>query len=259
MGSPDRPLEDCPETFDGVHMGIAPRVFLLPVVDHTMVVADLAEDAIRVPFVGADARSGLDALEDRRNEGLAGSVGDNLGKHLAPAFQDAHDHCLVRSASGNTHLPSALHATADISLVHFDMASQRRIAIHLRHVLADFMAHAPRRFVGDGKLALQFLGRDAMPRRGEQVDRVVPLLQSGMRLGERRADHRINLVAAPRALVSRMALDAVKLPVLAALRAIKRLAEAGAEQVFQARIVVRETLEKVLHIHGLSHGRILHS
>lgn len=54
VGSTDRTLEDRPEAFDGVHVGIALRVLLRAVVNRAMVIADLAEDAIRGPFVGAD-------------------------------------------------------------------------------------------------------------------------------------------------------------------------------------------------------------
>ena len=85
-----------------------------------------------------------------------------------------------------------------------------------------------------------------MPCRGEQVNGIKPLLQGRVRSVEDGASLGIYLITAPTALVGRMTPDPMKLPMLAALRAIQRLAVMLAHQEVQAPIIVRELLEKLL-------------
>ena len=64
-----------------------------------------------------------------------------------------------------------------------------------------------------------------------------------MGTGKDCADHRVNLITAPCALISRVAFNAMELPVLMALRAIKGFAVVLAHQEVKARIVIGELLE----------------
>lgn len=253
MGSPDRTLEDRPEAFEGVHMGIAPRVFLLSVVNRLMVVPKPGQDAVRPPFVRADGRTGGDVLEDRRNEGLAAGVGDNLREQFAAPLKDTHDDSLVRPAPGNAFLLSALPNTTDIGFVHFDMARQRRITVNGSHVFPDLVRHAKCGWVGHAQLPLQFLGRNAMPGSGEQIHRIEPFLKGCMRTVKHGPDHRVNLISAPSALIGRVTADAVKLPALAALRAIQPFAVTKLHEVVQTSVVIWELFHKLLDSRGLCH------
>ena len=123
--------------------------------------------------------------------------------------------------------------------------AKRGVAVNLAHVLADFVANSPRRLVGHGKLALQFLGADTVACRGEQVHGVEPLLQRGTRLLKRRPGHGADLVSAPRAFVNRTLFDAVELARLAALRAFRLIAVADGPKVVQTSVVGREAFEKL--------------
>ena len=253
MSSPDRTLEDRPEAFEGVHMGIAPRVFLLSVVNRLMVVPKPGKDAVGPPFVRADGRTGGDVLEDRRNEGLAAGIGDNLREQFAAPLKDTHDDSLVRPAPGNAFLLSALSHAPNIGFVHFDMAGQGWIAVNAAHVFPDLVRHAKCGWVGHAQLPLQFLGRNAMPRCGEQIDRVVPFLKGCMRTVKHGPDHRENLEPAPRALIGLVTADAVKLPVLATLRATERWAVTKLHEVVQTSVVVWELFHKLLDSRGFCH------
>lgn len=47
MRAPDRSLEDRPEAFKGVHMNVAPRIFLGHVFDRFMPIPKASQDAVR--------------------------------------------------------------------------------------------------------------------------------------------------------------------------------------------------------------------
>jgi len=120
------------------------------------------------------------------------------------------------------------------------------------------MTHAPRRLVRHGKLALQFLRRDAMPGRGEQIHGVEPLHQwrSGTLKGCTR--HWADVITAPLALVKRAVFTLVKLAVFPAAGAVYWVAMAGIHQAFKASVVIWEHLKKLQYTHRLSHSLILH-
>jgi len=205
---------------------------------------------------GAAVISKIDRVDEARVRQVAGNV-----KALLAATKLAAIPVLPVSAvtdAGIDELQQLL-ARAAAALTARRATGQRfRLAIDRAHVLADFVRHAERRRIRNPELALQFLGRDAMPGRSEQIHRIEPLLQRRMRLVEHGPDHREYLKPAPRALIGRVTADAVKLAVLAALRAIQAFAVAQHHQVIQASIIVRELLEKTLDCRGFCHVH-LHS
>ena len=76
-------------------------------------------------------------------------------------------------------------------------------------MLANYMYHTPSRLVCDTKLALQFLGRDAVARRREQEDRIEPHLQWRAGLLKRRPHGRVQVMAAPLAGIGTLGLDPI--------------------------------------------------
>ena len=146
--------------------------------------------------------------------------------------------------------------SADVGFVRFNDARKPVVAVHLAHVLADFVAHAKRSRIRDPELALQFLGRDAMPGSREEVHGIEPLLQRRMRAMKDGPDHGENLKPAPRALIGRMATDAVKLARLAALRALDLVAVPKPHEVVQAAIVIRELGHKLVDRRAFCHGSL---
>ena len=264
MRSQDRPFEDGPEAFQAVHMHVATRPFLNVMVDRLVTVSEIGKRLVALQAVRADPRTLGDVPVDFGENVLGFPTRDDLGVDLAASLKDAKDHGLARAA---TILAPALLA-ADERLVGLDVARQRRLAVHQSHVLPDLVPHAERRGVGDAQLALQFLRRDAMSRRGEQVHGVKPLLQRHMRAVEGCSHHRVNVVATPSALIGRLLADAVVFPAFAALRAIKRVAVAHFHQVVKAGVVIREPLKKLenrgclghlfLHLIGTAYPICLH-
>lgn len=123
MGSPDRTFEHGPERFQRIHVNLAPRVFLAPMIDHVMVVPQIGEDTIRHPFVGTDRRARRAILLDRGNERLTAGIRDDLGKQFPAPLKDAEYDSLVRAPASDPVFLPALDLAADVSLVSLDMAS----------------------------------------------------------------------------------------------------------------------------------------
>lgn len=94
------------------------------------------------------------------------------------------------------------------------------VAVYIGHVLSDLVPHAPGALVGHAKLSLEFLSRNAMPGRGEQVHRVEPLLEWSLGLFKRGARHWMKVMTAPLADVGRHLGQPVELGTLLTLRAI---------------------------------------
>src|SRR5262245_4958850 len=112
-------------------------------------------------------------LNDVRQNGSGTAVLDNTGDNVAATFGHAEHDALV--------VLSPLVPATNEMLVDLDngragaVAADRRVAVNDVHVIADAIAHAPSRLVGDAKLALDFLGGDPVPRCAEQEHHVVPL------------------------------------------------------------------------------------
>jgi hypothetical protein len=75
-----------------------------------------------------------------------------------------------------------------------------------------------------------------------------------MRFLERRADHRMQVVAAPLARISQLGFKPVELGYSVAVGAQYLLAEAGTKEVIEASIVARKAREELLYCKGFCHG-----
>ncbi len=93
------------------------------------------------------------------------------------------------------------------------------------------MAHAPCRFVGDADLALDFLGRDAVPRSGEQEHHEKPVSERRARLLKGRSGGRIDLMAAMLARIAATAPNSIIVRGAMAALADEPLAVSNAHQV----------------------------
>lgn len=221
--------------------------------DRLMIVTHAVERTIGREFVSADPRAALHMGSDMRGQVFHADVIDVAGDDFAITLDHAEDNGLVGvSAAFGLLRPLA----ADVGLVDFDMPTEPAIPVNLTHVLADFVTDAPRGFVGDAKLALQFLGGDAMTGSREQVHGIEPLLQRRMRALERGALHGVQVMAAvagPRGELG----EPVEAANDTAFRANRVRAEPDGEQMLQTGIVGREPLEKVFYCEGFSHCRPL--
>ena len=256
MRAPVRPLKERPEGFEAIHVNVAPRVFLAPVVNRVVLVAEAGQDAVRTPFVGTNARANRHVLDNRRDQGFAASVGHDPSEKLAVPLKDTKYNRLALGAAAREAFDLRTPA-ANVGFVNLDMAGHGRDAVNRAHIFPDLVGHAERGRVAHAELALQFLGGNAMPRRCEKIHGIEPLLQRDMGAMEGRAYHWIDFMTAPRAFVSRVAADAMKLSALAAFGAIKRVAMMKTHQVFQTRVIVGKLLEKFLNVWASLHRRIL--
>ena len=224
------------------------------VIDGAVRVTVFRQTAVRDPLVCADDRSGADILKDVSFEGSFARVRDYAGHDITGALGHAEHYCLTRRA---TAALAARAASADVGFVGLDVTPERRIAVNPRHVLANLMAHAPRRFVRHTKLALEFLGGHAMAGSREQVEGIKPFRKRGVGPLEKRAFHGANLIPAPLAAIDRALMQSVKLAMASAARAVQGLAVANPHKVIQACIVVWEPLEKLVNRGCLGHVRVL--
>jgi hypothetical protein len=124
---------------------------------------------------------------------------------------------------------TALFVTADESLVHFnglERSAHGFVTVHNHHILADFVAHAPRGLIGHPDLALDLLGGNAVAGRAEQKHHMEPIAQAGTSLVKGHASGRVKLVAAKLAAIGTALGDPVELRILPALLTIVTLAKA---------------------------------
>ena len=253
MSATDRAFQDGPEAVQGVGVRFASHVFPLFVLHDQVPISFPRKRHIRVPFVGRDGGTFLDLGDDFGNERIAPCVRNDSGNHVPTALDHPKDGSFDFTVLKLAPLAVLARLTADVGFVGFDMPAKHRVAVNLRHVFADFMAHAPSCLVRHAQLALQFLGRNAVPRGRKKVHRVEPLLQRRPRVLERRSRHRMNMVPAIAGVGGHLA-KAAKLADLAALWAGYFRAEPRFEQVFKASTIIRELAEKVLNRWHFRHG-----
>ena len=244
MSAVDPALELRPEPLDAIDgRAVFADIFLDAVIDLLMPVAvDRRQSAVGAQRVGVDLAVGLHIRHDVREQGSALTVNNNVGDYVTAALSHPQHDSLALA----THAVSLV--TADESLVDFnslERPAKRRVAIHSAHVFADFVAHPPSRFVGDAKLALDFLGGDSVPRSAELEHDKEPIAKAGAGAIEGGSGGRIDLRAAPLASVGAASLHAVEPGILAALVAVVTLAVANAHKVIEAAFLSREAVLKL--------------
>ena len=254
--SSDRPLQLSPEAFKAVNVGVAIGPLFRAMLHCLVVVSKVGKYLIRWPFVGTDAGSGRNVVEYVRDQGFAAGAWNNLGHQVAATLQHTEDDGFAFGPPASEAVFPTGTLAADIGFVNFDMAGKGRVAVRVCHVLADFMAHTPSALVGNAQLARQFLGRDAVTGRGKEIHGVKPFREGCTRPLKGCSRHGVDVMTAPSALIGGYFADAVELPVFAALRAIEGVAVLHLHKVFQARIVVREAIEKVMYCKCFSHNPI---
>lgn len=219
----------------------APYPLISAVVNAPVGEPEIADLMVAGELVGADRRAGRNVRDQMRFKGPAAHVVYDAGDNVpAPLDHSEHDRLAGSPASA-----LAWTLPADVGLVGLDVPTQHGIAVYFCHMLSDLVPHAPRRLISYAKLALEFLGGDSMPRRGEQVHGVEPLLKGRTRVFEQRACHWVDVVAALTAGVGRFLLDFVKLCFLPALGAGRRFSKARMYEVVEAYFVAGEPLEKL--------------
>jgi hypothetical protein len=253
----NRPLQLRPEAFDGVDASALRGGILAEfVIDLHMAKARFVDVMIPAKFIGIERGAGNNMRQDKPLHGFLGARLDNAGNQLAIAFQHPHHAGLVALVTA----PLAANRAADKRFIDFDRladTAKRIIAVLRRHIFADFMAHAPRRLVGHAKLALDFLGGNAVARGAEQKHDIKPVAQRSARPIERRIGGRIDLMAAEIAGIGAPFGNRMELGFAPAFIANMGKAVARLHKMLQTGFFCRETVLKLAESGGFRfHGTL---
>lgn len=253
MRSFNRALQQRPEAFKAVGMVLTVHPFLFRVINRAMLVAEPCKLGVGLQFVRRNCGAPTHVRDNVRLKRRTTHILNDPRHHVTFAFQHPkHD----RLAGSTPATLSARTLPADHRFVGLDMPRKLIVTIHKAEILANLMAHAPRRFVIHAKLALQFLRRNAVARRGEQVHRIEPLLQRRVRIIERGSNHRVNVLTALAGIGGHLR-ELAKLAYLMTARALEIVAIPQSEKVPQAGVVIREHPHKILDRQRLGHSRLL--
>ncbi len=148
---------------------------------------------------------------------------------------------------------AGLLAAADVGVVHLDEPLEGVVGIPAGHGLADLVAPAPGRGVGQPQVMLDLAGGGAGGAGGHQVDRPEPIAQRLVGLVEDGVGGHRGLMAAAPALVFAPRGDQVGL-VMVAARAAETLGPLALDDVAQAVALGAETPAELLRGHGGIHG-----
>ena len=252
MRSVNPALQLCPETFNGIDArSVCGRIYACFVVDLDVAIAVVRNVFVTAKFIGVDGSSGQDVGIDKHVHRRLGARLDNARDQFTAAFKHPDNASLVA-------LVSAAHAgnrTADQRFVNFDGrtgATKWIVTIKRRHVFADFMTHAPSRLVSHTKLALDFLGRNAVARSAEQEDDIEPIAQRRPRPMHRRVSRWKDLMAAKVASVRAPFRDRMEPRLARAFIADMRDAISRHHKMLQTSIFVRKPLLKLAQSEGFS-------
>lgn len=251
MSSADGALHQGPETFDALGMVLTVRPLLCAMIDGAVKITKPSQLRIGQQFIRRDLRAIFDVFDDMWLKRLTTDVRHNARNHIAIALDHSeHDRLAGSAAAALTAAPLA----ANHHFIRFDVAAQLVVAVNLREILADFMAHTPSRLIGDAQLALQFLRRNAMARGREQIHRVKPFLERNARATEWRADHRMNVIAAV-ARICRHFGKLTKLPDFSTALTFDAFAVTLFEKMRQTGVIIWELGEELLNCdrHALLH------
>jgi hypothetical protein len=234
-----------PKSFDSVDASATGlRIFLGGMINRYVTISVQRQIFITAKFVGVDRGAGQDVGIDKRVHGGLSAAWHDACNQLAIAFQHPDNARLIALVAA-THARNGAADQRFVNLDFFAHAAKGVITIKLRHILADFMAHAPRRFVGHAKLALNFLGRNSVTRSAKLEHDKKPIAQASASAVKGCASGRVDLRAAPFASVRAASFDAVEFRVLATLSAIVTLPKSGAHKVVKAAFLGGE---KVLEL-----------
>jgi len=232
-------LEGAPEAVNRVCVGFAVDMLALAMIDPVSGLRDavIGREAIRVD------RKGLEGIFGYHG-GKFGIVYviDYLCDNLAIALNDANNRGLRlgRSALRPLDLVSAMLvylASAEVGLIHFDLAGEWVLALGVD--FADTMIEEPSRLLRNAYHFGKLYARNTLLARREKIDSEKPFIERELRLTEDRSSAKRKLFAASGALVGLAVAKGIDV-LMAAMRAVNAIAEAGLKKVVIASVFVRE-------------------
>lgn len=243
-----------PNAFDGVGVVNAISPLFNPMLHYAVAVTGIPQFTIGHPIIGTNGRSICHIDRYQRDQGFGFGIGNNMGHYVTTSLNHTHDGRFLGVLTGTTKFRTF---AADVGFVNFNVPGKSVVTVRVGHVLADFVAHSPSRFVGHAKLPLKLLGGDTMAGGGEQVHGIEPLLEGRAGPLKGRSSHGVYVMAAPCALVGLFLLNARKIPMFSALWAIYLETVTNLHKVIEAAIIVWKTLEEVCNRELRSHHFLL--
>ena len=213
-------------------------------IDRIMLKSSLGKPAVGFQFVGMNRATRHNVFFDDRLKCFLANVRDNVGHYIAVALQHPKDYGFVRCAASTLPASSTPANVGFIGLnISSTAATQRPFAVCFGHVLANKMAHAPRRWVRHVQLALQFLRGNTVTRDREQMHGIEPLVQRQMAAMHDGSYGRMQLIFAVLANVCALARHAIELREHTADRTINlSSAVARHHKMADTGLVIRELL-----------------
>src|ERR1700730_627698 len=248
--SADRTLQDRPKALYPLNMMDAINPFLFRMIDSAVLIPVPRQFGIGFQFIGRNCRAFCHIRKNVWLQCCTSYIRNNAGHYVPFALQHT-EHCRLSWSATTALAPAAL--ASDHRLIGFNMSRQRRIAINKTKIFPNLMAHAPSGLVVHTKLALQFLRWYAMPRCSEQVHCIEPLLQWRVRVIERRANHRMDMVAAVLAGISWHLREFMEFANQAATLTTEICAVPQLEQVLKTSVIIWKHLHKFLDRNRLGH------
>ena len=238
----DSSLNQRPKPFDGIRVNVSHNVDARAVIDALVVVLIAMAGKVivgRVIVAEDDARRQNILLDDREQRFFLAILG-NDGLNAAMALYHSKYGCL-----GLRRLSKALSGWADSSFVNLDAVS---LQLHiLGKQCANLAKHTPSCFVGNSRFPLNLFCRDSAARRSHQVHRVEPQPQGRRGLLKDRSRHWGDHASAVVASVGRASSNAVMLPFLSALLAVRNASRHPSFlQILKTGVIGREHVVKVL-------------
>src|SRR5574341_2262875 len=203
-----------PKTLNGICMSIAQDLNLLSMRNRIMFVAHRGERVVDIEFIREDLRALLDVISHNWENGVTANILDCAGFEFAFALNHPkHRRFLQRTAPAHS-----MRLAPEVGFIHFNLAAH--LAVILKQHPAHLLAHAPRAFISDARLALNLLCRNAAPCLRHEVDHIEPGGERGRGFVEDRASGGRELPAAEIASVNLAGGNAIKLLFASAILAL---------------------------------------
>jgi hypothetical protein len=126
-------MQVLPKVLHAVDVRLAIYILASGVIYSLVIVAALFQSLIGLQFIRVNCGTVQNVFLDNRLQSFLGNIRNNFRHHLSFALHHAKDDCFVRSTTAT----DAVSATANVSLINFNIAKQRPFIVNLCHVLAD--------------------------------------------------------------------------------------------------------------------------
>ncbi len=247
INAADTPFHQGPKSLNRVGVDVAHDIHLRGMIDSVMRITMMLQFVVSRKIIGKDRALWQHVFFDHADQGLFVDVQSSLGNDAAlasfPLYDSDNWGFLFIASSGPSSV--AFPPSAEIGFVHFyAVALQLQI---LREQSPDLPKHPPRRLVRDACFPLDLFRGDSAPCRSHQIHGIEPQPKRSAGLLEDRPGHWRDHASAIVASVGRATRNAVMLPLLTALLAMRHAArEPLFFQELKASVIVWELVIKVI-------------